>query len=134
LLEAGYIYELNDGREEAHHWYQRAIESDPKHLGGYLNEGYLYIEMLSYITRDPLGYVIFCTAAELRRRANELLTRNEVEYYLSKLKTDFPALVSVTRYFFSVEELTQRLREQLSMPFSIRNMPAVLETFLSRVS
>ncbi len=87
-----------------------------------------------YSTRDPLGYVIFSVAAELRRRANELLTAETVEHYLSKLEVSYPALVKVARHYFSAEELTRRLREPLSNGKSIRNMTGTLETLLEAVN
>jgi tetratricopeptide (TPR) repeat protein len=87
---------------------------------------------LGYGTRDPLGYVVLCVAAELRRRAAEMLTREVAEHYLSTIGSDYPALVKVARYYFSPEELTRRLREMLSMGRSIRNIPWALETLLDR--
>ena len=69
--------------------------------------------------------------AELRRRADQLLTPDLVEYYLTKLKTQFPALVNVTRYYFSAKELTQQLRHRLNFRSSIKNLPRVLEELIS---
>jgi tetratricopeptide (TPR) repeat protein len=88
-------------------------------------------ETHGYDTRDPLGYVVFCVAAELRRRADQLLTPELVNYYLAKLKKEYPALVEVTRWFFSTEQLTQRLRRQLAVQSSIKNLPKTLEELLA---
>jgi tetratricopeptide (TPR) repeat protein len=88
----------------------------------------------SYAQRDSLGYVIFCIAAELRRNADELLTREIVEYFLLRLKTNFPDLINVALDFWGIEELTRRLREQLRIPSSIKNMPVILETLLCSAS
>jgi tetratricopeptide (TPR) repeat protein len=84
-------------------------------------------EKLPPQTLGPVEFV----AAELRRRADQLLTPHLIEYYLTKLKVQFPALVNVTRHYFSVEELTGRLRERLSRHTSIKNLPKVLEELIS---
>lgn len=86
-----------------------------------------------YSTRDPLGYVIFCVAAALRRQPEQMLTCETVEHYLYRLKTSYRALVDVTQHYFSLEALTGRLRERLSARASIRNLPKVLEELLSAV-
>jgi hypothetical protein len=69
--------------------------------------------------------------AELRRRADQLLTPQTVEYYLTELQAQFPALVSVARHYFSIEELARHLRECLSKRSSIKNLPRILEDFIS---
>jgi flagellar biosynthesis component FlhA len=91
-------------------------------------------ETHDYDTRDPLGYVIFCVAAELRHRADQLLTPELVDYYLAKLKKEYPALVEVTRWFFSTTQLTQRLRRQLAVQSSIKNLPKTLEEVLAELT
>jgi len=75
----------------------------------------------------PVQFVI----DELRRRADQLLTPDLVEYYLTKLQTDFPALVNVTRHYFSAEELTWQLRRRLIFRSSIKNLPRVLDELIS---
>jgi tetratricopeptide (TPR) repeat protein/predicted RNA-binding Zn-ribbon protein involved in translation (DUF1610 family) len=79
-------------------------------------------------------WVSIAFETELRRRPDQLLTRDLVEYYLTKLKTNFPALVNVVRHYFTTEELTQQLRHRLSLQSSIRNLPKILEELVSAAS
>jgi tetratricopeptide (TPR) repeat protein len=83
---------------------------------------------------DPVGYLIFCLAAELRPVRDRVLTAELVDFYLSKLKVRFPALVNVARYYFSPEELALKLRERLSAQSSIRNLPVALEAVLGEMN
>lgn len=87
-------------------------------------------EAQGHVTFDPSRYVALWVASELQRRFDELLTADLVDFYLSKLKVLYPVLVDVTRYYFSTEELTLRLRERLRAPSSIRNLPEVLDALL----
>jgi len=83
-----------------------------------------------YDTRSPLGYIVFTTAAELRRHAATLLTPDLVRYYLVRLKGPFPALVQAARRF-DVESLTRVLQAKLEQRMSIRNLRRILETMLA---
>jgi tetratricopeptide (TPR) repeat protein len=69
-------------------------------------------------------------STELFNRADEMLTLEVVEFFLNKLKVNFPALVAVTQHYFSTEELTWQLRQRLSLKSSIKNLPRVLEELL----
>jgi tetratricopeptide (TPR) repeat protein len=73
-------------------------------------------------------------AAELWRRADQLLTPDLVEYYLTRLRVNLPALVNTIRHYFSIEDLTQKLRYRLSCQSSIKNLPRVLEELISTAS
>lgn len=90
-------------------------------------------EKTGVTTRDPVGYVLFNIGAETRRRADVFLTHEMVERYLALLETRMPALVGVTRHYFSIDDLIQRLREQLRKRVSIRNLPQALEMFLEQI-
>ena len=58
------------------------------------------------------------------------MTRETVEYFLSKLRIHHGALVDATLLHFSIEELTKRLRERLSWPPFVKTLPQVLEKLL----
>lgn len=88
------------------------------------------IELKQYDTRDPLGYVIFCTAAELRHRLDQLLSIELVKYFMVKLKQDYPALINVASHYYTEQALTYHLQKQLKKHDSIKNLPKILETLL----
>lgn len=48
MLNAGEAYQRNGMNDQAHQWYQRAIEFDSKLLNAYTSEGYLYLDNKLY--------------------------------------------------------------------------------------
>jgi tetratricopeptide (TPR) repeat protein len=89
------------------------------------------LEHGEYVAFGPLDYIGYCLGTEVRQRIHMFLLSETVEHYLSILSLEFPALIGVTRFFFSAEELTERSREQLKSLSSIKNFPQVLERLLN---
>ncbi|HJZ69298.1 MAG TPA: FHIPEP family type III secretion protein, partial [Blastocatellia bacterium] len=88
------------------------------------------IETQGYLAFSQLQHLGFYVGVEIRERIAWFLTKDIVEHYLSILATESPALVQVTRSFFSIEQLTQYLRHLLKDKTSIADMPQVLERLL----
>jgi tetratricopeptide (TPR) repeat protein len=84
-----------------------------------------------YNLLDPINFLTFCFALQIRQRISTFLTTQIVSHYLALIADDYPDLLRVARSFFTVEMLTQRLRALLQAEISIRNIPAALESFLS---
>ncbi len=83
-------------------------------------------------TRSYQGYVVFTTAAQVRKNNSELITGGLVRFYLSRLSENYPALVDIVRETFPEATLVQELRSLLSNGESIKDMPRVLEYLLAR--
>jgi len=103
---------------------QMTIVDSPLGLQLQINEEKLPIQLVHHAPDQIV-------ATELRLRVDKFLALDTVEYYLRKLRTNFPVLVNVIRHCFSTEELTQQLRHRLSFQCSIRSLPRVLEELIS---
>jgi tetratricopeptide (TPR) repeat protein len=88
------------------------------------------IETEGYIALSQLDHLGFCIGLEIRERIDLFLTEELVEHYLSILGQDLPALITVTRHFFSTARLTEYLRDILRTKASIRDLAQVLERLL----
>jgi flagellar biosynthesis component FlhA len=84
-------------------------------------------------THSPTEYVIFITAAILRKHASHFLDSFLVEHYLTQLDQHVPALVRAVRKRFDTPTLQQCLENELTNGESIRDLPAVLENLLVRM-
>jgi tetratricopeptide (TPR) repeat protein len=87
-----------------------------------------------YVALSQLDHLGFCIGLEIRELIDQYLTEDLVEYYLSSLSQEFPALIAVTRHFFTTERLTEHLRDILKTKASIGDLPTVLERFLNEVT
>ena len=81
-------------------------------------------------TRGPTEYVVFTVAAEIRKRADEFLVPALAEYYLTKLRSPYPALVDSARQQFDLATLTEALRAKLRARESIKDLRTILEDML----
>jgi len=84
-----------------------------------------------YSTLDALGCVLGMVMLEVNKNPDLFLTTDLLEHYLAMLNTNFQSLVAVTQHYFSQEALLELLRGRLRARSSIKNMPEVLEVFLS---
>ncbi|MDQ2922239.1 MAG: tetratricopeptide repeat protein [Acidobacteriota bacterium] len=84
-----------------------------------------------YSTVDALGYVLGLVLMEVNNKPAFFLTTELLDHYLAMLQTDFGALVAVAQHYFSDEALMELLRGRLRAGSSIKNMPELLELFLS---
>lgn len=92
------------------------------------------IELKHYDKRNPLEYVVFYIAAELRLQPDRLLDIELVRYFLNKLKQDYPVLINMTSMYFTDKELTRRLKELLKKGTPIKNLPVVLENLVAEMN
>lgn len=81
-------------------------------------------------TWDRLGYIVLLTAAEIKRRAPQLLTVDDATYQVGQIREYFPALVGQTLRRFSTEIIARVLRALLAERVSIRNMWSILERLI----
>lgn len=89
------------------------------------------IDLKQYDKRDPVEYVIYYIAAELRFRFEQLLDIEVVRYFVIKLKQDYPVLINIISFFFTDVALTGRLKVLLKNGTSIKNLPVVFENILA---
>ncbi len=67
----------------------------------------------------------------LEKHAAEFLAPEMVAYFLVKLRTSRPALISAVEQRFTPEALTEALRERLGRGESVRDLVSTLETILA---
>lgn len=84
-----------------------------------------------YDTRSYQGYVVFTTAAQVRKEIPALFTGGLLRFYLSRLRDNYPALVDVVRQTFTEETLVEELKTILAQGKSIKDMPRILEDLLA---
>ena len=84
-----------------------------------------------YNTYDCINWISGVVQLEANNHADLFLTSELLEYYFGLLDKIFPALVVVTRHYFSDDALLELLRGRLRAGSSIKYMPEVLESFLS---
>lgn len=70
----------------------------------------------------------------IKRHADEILGRQEVQKLLDNVKTDYPAVVEDVREHMSLGELQKVLQNLLRERISIRNMVTILETLATYVA
>lgn len=85
-----------------------------------------------YDTRTCQGYIIFTTAAQLRRNKTEFVTPGLVRFYLSRLKQNYPALIETVRDVIPETTLMDELKFRLTNDEAIKDMPGILEDLLAR--
>jgi hypothetical protein len=83
------------------------------------------------LTRDPVGYLVLVTAAELRRHAATLVDLDSVERELAALHEAFPALVLTVLERITVGHLARVMRLLLRDQIGIRNLRVILESLLA---
>ncbi len=88
----------------------------------------------NYEKRNPLAFINYCIAGELRLRFDRLLNVEQVKYFIVRLKQDYPVLVNIISFFFTDEALTFHLKEVLKKNNSIKNLPVVLENLLEQLN
>jgi len=78
-------------------------------------------------TWDAFDYLILCLSADLRATSPRFVLRRTTEHVLQQLDPAIPALIRAARRKFSLEQITQVLREMLAEQVSVRNMRLILE-------
>lgn len=85
-----------------------------------------------YDTRTCQGYIIFTTAAQIRRNKAEFVTRGLVRFYLRRLQDNYPALIETVCDVIPETTLIDELKSRLANDEPIKDMPRILEDLLAR--
>lgn len=88
------------------------------------------LEAAGRTTWDSWGFLILCFAAELRRTAHTLLTKNTADELLRRLGESFPSVERAARAHIPLDLLTLVLRELLRDGVSIRNLLRIAELLI----
>jgi FHIPEP family protein/type III secretion system-like peptide-binding chaperone len=83
-----------------------------------------------YAVWDELGVAHLILYAEVERRAARLMAIDITEGCMSRLKEDFPRLVSSLEELFSIGDLTRMLRGVLDEGLSIADLQGIMERAL----
>lgn len=81
---------------------------------------------------DPSDPLVSAILSSLREHADELLTVELTNRYLTLIQLEFPALVDTVLTQFDVEMLTRILRKKLETGFSVKDMVSILEDLLEK--
>lgn len=85
-------------------------------------------ERAGYAVIDPPTMIATHLTEIIKRRASEILGRQEVQMMIDSLKKDYPAVVDEVMQNFKIGEIVKVLQGLLKEQVSIRNMVAILET------
>jgi type III secretion protein V len=88
------------------------------------------IQQAGLASLGPREFVLQVLALEIIQVADRLLSTDDVEYLLARLKREFPDLVRATLVRFTVEDLTRVLRGLLRERLAIRDLPTILGRLL----
>ena len=85
-------------------------------------------ERAGYAVVDPPTMIATHLTEIIKRRADEILGRQEVQILIDSLKKDYPAVVDEVMQNFKIGEIVKVLQGLLREQVSIRSMVAILET------
>lgn len=85
-------------------------------------------ERSGYAVIDPPTMIATHLTEIIKRRADEILGRQEVQKMIDSLKKDYPAVVDEVMQNFKLGEIVKVLQGLLREQVSIRNMVVILET------
>lgn len=85
-------------------------------------------ERAGYAVVDPPTMIATHLTEIIKRRADEILGRQEVQVLIDSLKKDYPAVVEEVMQNFKIGEIVKVLQGLLREQVSIRSMVAILET------
>ncbi len=85
-------------------------------------------ERAGYAVVDPPTMIATHLTEIIKRRADELLGRQEVQILIDSLRKDYPAVVDEVMQNFKIGEVVKVLQGLLREQVSIRSMVAILET------
>lgn len=88
------------------------------------------LTMAGLTTWDPLEYLVFVLASEVRRHARRLLTNEITAGLLASIASAYPALVDAVHGLIATDLVTSVLRDLLTDGVSIRNLRRILELLL----
>ena len=85
-------------------------------------------ERAGYAVVDPPTMIATHLTEIIKRRADEILGRQEVQVLIDSLRKDYPAVVEEVMQNFKIGEIVKVLQGLLREQVSIRSMVAILET------
>lgn len=85
-------------------------------------------ERAGYAVVDPPTMIATHLTEIIKRRADEILGRQEVQKMIDELRKDYPAVVDEVMQNFKIGEIVKVLQGLLKEQVSIRNMVVILET------
>ena len=82
-------------------------------------------------TWEPMAFMILALSAEIRRNAASFQTFAVTQHAVNNLRTAFPVLVDTTLSRYTLEQISQLMRNLLDEGISVRDLRGIFENLLA---